>query len=114
MVSAQKEAVLRETDAACDRRYKVSEGDRRHSGVTAVLVDLVRGRFNEHQLVMMSLGVAERRFDHQRMSRANRRDPDAPGFFVPGDELANSPQWSFFRITIEDTAPKKEAQENDT
>lgn len=79
MISTEDQPVEIETDGPRDALDEVAEVLRRHSGVAAVLVDLVAGRLHEH-VAAASEAMAKSRLDHPRMGGADRRDADALAF----------------------------------
>ena len=54
---------------------KVTEVRRRHPGIAAVLIDLVRGRLDQRERCAGTPRVAQRRLDHQRMRRTDGKYP---------------------------------------
>ena len=67
MIAAEHDAVSPHADAIGDTVNKVTEVRRLHAGIAAVLVDLVRGRFNQRERCARAQRVKKRRFDHQGM-----------------------------------------------
>src|SRR5437879_5405859 len=72
MVPAKKNAAPRQADAFGNAIHKVTETDRLHSGIAAVLIDLVRGCFDQRERRTRAAGMEQRRFDHERMRGAYR------------------------------------------
>jgi len=70
MVPAKKNPAPRQADAFSNGIHKVTESDRLHSGITAILMDLVRGCFDQRERRTRTVSMQQRRFDHERMRGA--------------------------------------------
>jgi hypothetical protein len=51
MIATQNQAFLREPDLLSDVQYKIAKIGGLHAGVTAKLIDLIRGGFNQDFVV---------------------------------------------------------------
>ncbi len=89
MIAAERDPIGRDADAVGDDPDEVAEGSRGHAGVAAVLIDLVRGRLDQHKGRGVLRGVPESRLNHQWMGGADGSDADALAHFVPGDDVAD-------------------------
>ena len=89
MVAAKDQAVERNARAGRMLLDEAAEGGRRHAGITALMVDLVACRLDQH-IGAMYRAMAERCFDHQRMRRTDRSDAAVPACRAPAGYFRKS------------------------
>src|SRR5262245_58199198 len=89
MVATKQNAVTRQRNTIGDAQDKIAERRRPHPGIAAVLVDLVRSRLDQCEPRVMSLPMAERSLDHQRMRRAHRIETARLASLVPRIQVEN-------------------------
>ena len=74
MVPTEQDAIASQADAI-GNTIQVTEVGRCHAGIAAVLVDLVRGRFDQRERCARLPGMEERRLDRQRMREHTENSP---------------------------------------
>ena len=77
MVAAQHEPLQREPDALGELLDQGPEAGGSQPGVAAELVDLVRGRLDEHRRPVVP-ALEQGCLDHERVGRAHRGDAGRP------------------------------------
>src|SRR4051812_45753378 len=87
MVAAKKHTNSRQANALGNAINKVTETDRLHSSVAALLIDLVRGCFDQSERRTRAAGMEQRRFDHERMRGAYRESSASLARPVPRDQV---------------------------
>ena len=86
MVAAEQHPFGRQDCMGGDLRHVRPERGRSHAGVAAELVDLVRGRLDEHPL-SVPLSLAQCGLDDERVRGTDGVDPLAAAGLVPLEEL---------------------------
>ncbi len=87
MVPAQQNALARQADLVGEAVDEVAEHLGRHTGIAAVLIDLVAGRLDQHHAHIGLQRVDESRLDDQRMGRTDRIYAASLAGLVPGDQI---------------------------
>jgi hypothetical protein len=86
VIAAEDHAALREPRLGRQSRDERHELVRPDSGVAAVLVHLVRGRLDEHAPAVLKR-LLERRLEHERVGRTDRRDAAGHAALLHAHEL---------------------------
>src|SRR6516225_1758429 len=91
VATAENNAMAIKAEAIRDAMDEVAEAHRRHAGIAALLIDLVRGRFDQRERRARTPGVKQRRLDHQRMRGAHGKHAAGLARLVPRDAIDNGP-----------------------
>src|SRR6202048_4248403 len=89
MIAAEKNPMARQPHAIRDLVDEFTKACRLHAGIASLLIDLVGGGFDQRERRTAAQGVQQRRFDHQRMRRADGIDGATLSRLVMRDEVEN-------------------------